>query len=93
LLLTNISISTKLHKEVSLHIRLKSCTEVEELQKNISLLQEAAQQATTTMVYKKDVVNIPLEIKKLLLEKRNASAKWQRSHTPSEMKNHPYIIC
>jgi hypothetical protein len=28
----------------------------------ISLLEEAAQQATPTIVYKKDVVNIPLEI-------------------------------
>jgi hypothetical protein len=29
-------------------------------------------------------VNIPLEIKKLLSEKRKARAKWQRSHTPSD---------
>jgi hypothetical protein len=36
------------------------------------------------MVYKKDVVNIPLEIKKLLAEKRKARAKWQRSHSPSD---------
>ena len=32
----------------------------------------------------KDVVNIPLEIKKLLAEERKARAKWQRSHTPSD---------
>ena len=35
------------------------------------------------MVYKKDGVNIVLEIKKLLAEKRIAKAKWQ-SHTPSD---------
>jgi hypothetical protein len=29
-------------------------------------------------------VNIPLEIKKLLVEKREAQAKWQRSHAPSD---------
>jgi hypothetical protein len=51
----------------------------------ILLRQEAAQQATPTIVYKKkDVVNIPLEIKKLLAEKRKARATWQRSHTPSD---------
>jgi hypothetical protein len=35
------------------------------------------QQATPSIAYKKDVVNIPLEIKKLLAEKRKARAKWQ----------------
>jgi hypothetical protein len=29
-------------------------------------------------------VNVPLEIKKLLAEKRKARTKWQRSHTPSD---------
>jgi hypothetical protein len=49
------------------------------------------------MVYKKDSVNIALEIKKLLAEKRKARAKWQRSHTPSDKttfkqaKQHPQI--
>jgi hypothetical protein len=36
------------------------------------------------MVYKKDSVNIALEIKKLLADKRRARTKWQRSHTPSD---------
>jgi hypothetical protein len=77
---------TKLHEEINLHISLKSCTEVEEATNNfISLLQEAAQQATPIIVYKKDVVNIPLEIKKLLAEKRKERASWQRSHTPSDI--------
>jgi hypothetical protein len=31
---------------------------------------------------KKDVPNIPLEIKELLAKKRRAQAKWQRSHAP-----------
>jgi hypothetical protein len=76
---------TNLHEEINLHIILKSCIEVEEATNNfISLLQEAAQQATPTIVYKKDVVNISLEIKKLLAEKRKARATWQRSHTPSD---------
>jgi hypothetical protein len=58
---------------------------VEEATNNlVSLLQEAAQQATPTVVYKKEVVNIPLEIKKLLSEKRKARATWQRSHNPSD---------
>jgi hypothetical protein len=74
---------TKLHDEINLHISLKSCTEVEEATNNsISLLQEAARQATPPTVYKKYVVNIPLEIKKLLEEKRKARAKLQRSHIP-----------
>jgi hypothetical protein len=38
----------------------------------IRLLQDAARQATPPVTYKKDAVNIPLEIKKLLAEKRNA---------------------
>jgi hypothetical protein len=53
---------TKLHEGINLHISLKSCTEVEDVTNNfISLLQEAAQ-ATPTIAYKKDVVNIPLDI-------------------------------
>jgi hypothetical protein len=76
---------TKLHEEINLHISLKSCTEVEDAKNNfISLLQEAAQQATPTIAYKKYVVNIPLDIKKLLAEIRKARATWQRSHTPSD---------
>jgi hypothetical protein len=76
---------TKLHEEINLHISLESCTEVEEATNNlISLIQEAAQQATPTTVYKKDVVNSPFEIKKLLAEKRKARATWQRSHTLSD---------
>ena len=79
------SYRTKLHDEINLHISLKSCTEVEEATNNfISLLQEAAQQATPTIVYKKDAVNIPLEIKKLLAQKRKERAQWQRSHIPSD---------
>jgi hypothetical protein len=50
----------------------------------IRLLQVAAQQATPTLAYKKDVVNIPLDIKKLLAEKRKARVTWQRSHTQSD---------
>jgi hypothetical protein len=70
---------------MNLHISLKSCTEVEEATNNlISLLQEIAQPATPTIVHKKDAVNIPLEIEKLLVEKRKARALWQRSHTLSE---------
>jgi hypothetical protein len=49
----------------------------------MNLLQKAAQQATPSIAYKKDV-NVPLEIKKLLTEKRKARAKWQRSHTPPD---------
>ena len=76
---------TKLHDTISLHVSLKSCTEVEEATNNfISLLQEVAQQATPTIVYKKDV-NIPLEIKKLLAEKRKARAKLRRRHTPTKL--------
>jgi len=33
---------------------------------------------------KKDVTNIPLEIKELLAKKRRARAKWHRSHAPSD---------
>ena len=76
---------TKLQEELNLHKSLKSCTEVEEATNNFfRLLQEAAQQATPTIVYKKNDVNIPLEIKKLLAEKRKARAKWQRRYTPSD---------
>ena len=32
----------------------------------------------------KNVVNIPLEIKKLFAEERKARTKWQRSYTPSD---------
>jgi hypothetical protein len=74
-----INYRTKIHEEINLHISLKSCTEVEDATNNfISLLQEAAQ------VHNKDVVNIPLEIKKLLAEKRKTRATWQRSHTLSD---------
>ena len=45
---------TKLHDAINLHVSLKSCTEVEKATNNfIILLQEEAQQATPTMVFKK----------------------------------------
>jgi len=45
---------TKLHDEINLHTSLKSCTEVEEATNNfVSLLQEVAQQAIPTIVYKR----------------------------------------
>jgi hypothetical protein len=73
---------TKLHEEINLHVSLKGRDDVEEITNNfINLLQEAAQQATTSIAYKKDVVNVPLEIKKLLAEKRKQEQMAKKSHS------------
>jgi hypothetical protein len=83
---TNLCVyRTKFQDDINLRISLQSCTEVEVATNNfISLLQAAARQATPPQVYKKYVVNIPIEIKKLFAEKRKAREKWQRSHAPSD---------
>ena len=78
---------TTLHDTINFHVSLKSSTEIEEATNNfISLLQQAAQKATPTVVYKKDIVNIPLEIKKLLAKERKGKQEQngKRSRTPSD---------
>ena len=50
---TELSYTTR-HDTTNLHVSLKSCSEVEEATTNcICLSQEAAQQATAKVVYKK----------------------------------------
>jgi hypothetical protein len=76
---------SKLQEDIILTISLKNYDEVEKATHNfIRLLQDAARQTTPPETYKNDAVNISLEIKKLLAEKRKARAKWQRSHAPRQ---------
>jgi predicted NAD/FAD-binding protein len=72
---------TKLHEEINLHISLKSCTEIEEAINNfISLLQEAAQQATPTIVYKKCCEHPIGNEETVGREKKNQSNRAKKSH-------------
>ena len=43
-----------------------------------------AVRVTPTTIYRKDFVNIPLEIKKTFAKKRKARSQWRRSHIPSD---------
>lgn len=74
-----------LQEVISLNIRLKEPEEVETaIEQFLNKMQQAAQQATPTTQHKKVNQDIPLEIKRLIGEKRRARAKWQRSHTPTD---------
>lgn len=74
-----------INTNLNLNISPKNNTEIEEAtNKLISTLQEAAKQATPLMESPDKNINIPTEIKRLIVEKRKARAKWHRSHTPDD---------
>jgi len=78
-----------LQDAIQLNQRLKSEEDVETATRDfLCLIQEAARQATPPQVPKTIVPNIPLEIKELLAKKRNARAKWQRSHAPTDKRTY-----
>lgn len=77
---------------VNLSTRLKEPTEIEEdCEKFIKILQHAARTATPINILKKQQNNIPLEIKKLVAEKRKARSLWQRTHTPANRTKYNQI--
>jgi hypothetical protein len=70
--------------QINLNISLKNPKEIEErMGKLIDILQEAARQATPPPESKKTKKNIPYEIKKLIMEKRQARKKWQHCNRPN----------
>lgn len=79
------SYKKEITNNLNLNISLKTPDEIEEATGNlISTLQEAAKRATPNLDAQSQVINIPLEIKKLISEKRKARAKWQRTHNPND---------
>jgi hypothetical protein len=76
---------TKLHQDIKLNVRLKSPTEIDNaLTSFISIIKQATQEATPLIHFQKNTRNVPIEIRKLIAEKRRARARWQRSHAPMD---------
>lgn len=74
-----------LNKKVNLQISLKNSNEIDlATEELIRTLQEAAKIATPVYDNKTRKVNIPFEVKKLLVEKRKARRRWQNSHHPAD---------
>lgn len=51
----------------------------------IVTLQESAKEATPNLNSQPQYINIPIEIKKLIAEKRRARVKWHRNHFPEDI--------
>lgn len=74
-----------IEQEVNLLVRLQTPEQIETETNNlINLLQNAAKQSTPQPGQKKFSTNIPLEIKRLVAEKRKARSIWQRTHRPDD---------
>jgi hypothetical protein len=74
-----------LSKDIKLNIRLKDSDDIEKATLAfIKLLQEAAQQATPPIKPRLTLNDIPLDIKRLVAEKRKARTIWHRIHAPAD---------
>jgi hypothetical protein len=74
--------------KVDLRTKLKTCEDVEIATNNfISVLQEAAQEATPTRNPLRPTKNIPSEIKKLVTVKLKARSTWQKNLTPEDRRS------
>jgi hypothetical protein len=75
----------KLQEEINLNVRLKNPMEIDSaLISLINIIKQATQDATPTpkIRLQNKTRNVPIEIKKLIAEKRRARAKWHRSQAP-----------
>lgn len=77
---------TKIQNDITLNVSLKSSNEIDEtLTQFVEILTNAAQYATPeTPTQNQTYMNIPTKIKKLIAIKRNAKAKWHKSHAPED---------
>lgn len=81
-----------LNGSIDLNIRLKKTEEIETVTEAfISKLQQAAQQSSPVLQPRKIKQDIPLEIKKLIAEKRRARSKWQRTYAPADRQDYNQI--
>jgi hypothetical protein len=59
----------------------------------ISIIKQATQDATPTLkiCLQNKTRNVPIEMKKLIVEKRRARARWHRSQAPTDKTTHNHI--
>ncbi|PNF14166.1 hypothetical protein B7P43_G13477 [Cryptotermes secundus] len=75
----------KLHEDINLNVRLKSPMEIDSaLTSLINTTKQATQVATPKITFQNNTRNVPIEIKKLISQKRRARARWYRSQAPTD---------
>ena len=72
---------------MDLRPKLKTCEDIETATDNsISTLQQAAHLATPTRTPQPTSTTLPLDIKRMVANKRTARAKWQKTHAPDDRR-------
>lgn len=70
--------------DINLKIRIKSKEELDQATNTfIKALQKAVSNATPALNYKRRVINILIEVRQLIKEKRKTRRNWQGSRTPN----------
>lgn len=76
---------TELEEEINLHVSLKSTDNINETLTMLNnKLKTAAQNATPVTKAGNETHNIPVEIKKLIAQKRKARKRWHQTHAPAD---------
>ena len=76
-----------IHQGVDLNMRLKTSNDIETATNAfITLLQDAARQATPPLTKDVHLISIPVELKQLLAKKRKACARRHRTHSPDDKR-------
>ena len=82
----------KLQEDINLNVRLKSPMEIDSaLTSLINTIKQATQDATPKITFLNNTRNLPIEIKKLIAEKRRARARWHRSQAPIDKTTYNHI--
>jgi hypothetical protein len=56
-----------------------------------NIIKQATQDATPKISLQNKTRNVPIEIKKLIAEKRKARARWHRSQAPSDKTTYNHV--
>jgi hypothetical protein len=84
-----------LQERTNLSVRLQDDTDIERESSNlINLLQQAAKESTPNnsqqvpSTNRNIKINIPIEIKRMVAEKRRARSRWHKTHAPADKKKY-----
>ena len=79
------SFKLELHENINLKIKLRTINQLEEeAEKCFKIIQTAAFNNTKEITCVSKGVNYPIEIRKMVMEKRQARRKWQQSRDPAD---------
>lgn len=80
-----ISFKREIEKKINLKVPLKSVQQIEEEATNFTcIIQQAAWHNTRQIVNKTAGINYPMEIRKLINEKRKARRRWNQTRHPTD---------